>query len=167
MLSSSSSECGDAPPVNVCKLASAHQKVSICRLQAPPIPPNAVGLQGTADLYELADGIFSVTTNNRLIPITDTYFLVNIVFTLDGIGQFRLKEEEIKFCSINRELEVTVIELTETGAKRLQQFGANFLQVSTASDRDKNAMAQHMEGGFFSHSGDPIRLLAIAVFHLR
>ena len=76
-------------------------------------------------------------TNNRVIPITDADLLVKNVFTFEGRGQIRLSEEEIRFCSTNRELDATVIELTDACAKRLKQFGAKFIRVTTASDGDQ------------------------------
>ena len=106
-------------------------------MQAPPIPPDTAVLQGTADLYELAEGVFTIATNNHVIPITDADFLVNTVFTFEGIGPIRLSEEEIKFCTTNKELDATVIELTDACVKRLQQFGAKFIKVTTASGGDK------------------------------
>ena len=124
-----------APPVKVSLFAQ--EKGCVCRVQAPRIPPDSIDLQGTADLYELAEGVFTIVTNNRVIPITDADFLVNIVFTFEGRGQIRLSEEEIKFCSTNRELDATVIELTDACAKRLQQLGAKFIRVSTASGGDQ------------------------------
>ena len=57
-----------APPVKVFKSAFAQAKVSFCHVQAPPIPPDTAVLQGTADLYELAEGVFTVATNNHVIP---------------------------------------------------------------------------------------------------
>ena len=106
-------------------------------MQAPPIPPDTVA-PGTADLYELAEGVFTVATNNHVIPITDVNFLVNTVFTFEGLGQIKLSEEEIKFSTTNRELDATVIELTEAGVKRFQQFGAKFIRVTTARGGDKS-----------------------------
>ena len=97
-----------APPVKVSLFAQ--ESGCVCRVQAPPIPLDSIWLQGTADLYELAEGVFTVATNNRVIPITDTNFLVKIVFTFEGSGQIRLSEEEIKFCETHRELDATVIE---------------------------------------------------------
>ena len=107
-------------------------------MKAPPIPPDTVELQGTAVLYELAEGVFTVATNNRVIPITEADFLVNTVFTFEGLGQIRLSAEDIKFCTTNRELDATVIELTDACVKRLQQFGAKFIRVTTASGGDKS-----------------------------
>ena len=128
-----------APPVKLYKSAFAQEKVFVCYLQTPPIPPDTAVLQGTADLYELVGGIFTVVTNNHVIPITDTNFLVNTVFTFEeGLGQIRLSEKEIKFCTTNRELDATVIELTEAGVKRLQQFGAKFTNVTIASGGEKS-----------------------------
>ena len=106
-------------------------------MQAPPIPPDTVA-PGTADLYELAEGVFPVATNNHVIPITNTNFLVTTVFTFEGLGQIKLSEKDIKFCTTNRELDATVIELTEAGVKRLQQFGAKFIRVTSASGGDKS-----------------------------
>ena len=60
----------------------------------PSIPPDTVA-PGTANLFELVEGIFTVATNSHLIPITDTYFLVNIVFIFEGLGQIKLREKEI------------------------------------------------------------------------
>ena len=127
-----------APPVKVYESAFAQTKVAVCHVEAPPIPPNTVGLRGTADLYELAEGVFTVVTNNHVIPIADADFLVNTVFTFEGFGQIRLSEQEIKFCTTNRELDATVIELTEACVKRLQQFGAKFIRVTTASGGGKS-----------------------------
>ena len=128
---------GFAPPVRVYESAFAQAKVSVCHVQAPPIPPDTVGLQGTADLYELAEGVFTIATNNHVIPNTDADFLVNTVFTFDSLGQIRLSDEEIKFCTTNKELDATVIELTDACVKRLQQFGAKFIRVTTTSGGDK------------------------------
>ena len=131
-------------PENVINSAA---KVSVCHVQAPPIPPDTAGLQGTADLYELAEGVFTVATNNHVIPITDADFLVNTVFTFEGIGQISLSKEEIKFCTTNKELDATVIELTDACVKRLQQFGAKFTRVTSASGGDRR-QAQYAEGEF-------------------
>ena len=125
------------PPLKVYKSAFAQAKVSVCHVQAPPIPPDTVAL-GTANLYELAEGVFTVATNNHVIPITDTNFLVNYRIHIRGLGQIKLSEKEIKFCTTNRELDATSIELTEAGVKRLQQFGAKFIRVTTASCGDKS-----------------------------
>ena len=119
--------------------AFAQAKVFVCHVQAPRIFSDTAVVQGTADLYELAEGVFTVATNNRVIPITDTDFLVSIVFTFEGIGQIRLSEEEINFCTTNKELDATVIELTDACAKRLQQFGAKFIRVTSATGGDKYA----------------------------
>ena len=129
---------GGSLPVKVRVSAFAQENVFVCQVQAPPIPPDTAVLQGTADLYELVEGVFTVTTNNHVIPITDTNFLVNTVFTFEGLGQIKLSEKEIKFCTTNSELDATVIELTEAGVKRLQQFGAKFIRVTTASGGDKS-----------------------------
>ena len=138
------------PPVKVYKSAFAQAKVSVCHVQAPPIFSDTAVLQGTADLYELVEGLFTVATNNHVIPLTDTNFLVNTVFTFEGLGQIKLSEKDIKFCTTNRELDATVIELTEAGVKRLQQFGAKFIKVitATASGGDKSS-----EGEFFIDMG--------------
>ena len=117
--------------------SAAQAKVPVCLVHAPLIPPDTVA-PGTADLYELAEEVFTVATNNHVIPITDTNFLVNTVFTFEGLGQIRLSKEEIKFCTTNRELDATVIELTDTCVKRLQQFGAKFIRVTTASGNHKS-----------------------------
>ena len=117
--------------------SAAQAKVSVCHVQAPPLPPDTVA-PGTADLYELAEGVFTVATNNHVIPITDTDFLVNTVFTFEGLGPIKLSEEEIKSNTTNKELDATVIELTDAGVKRLQKFGAKFTRVTTASGGDKN-----------------------------
>ena len=134
-------------PVKVYKSAFAQAKVSVCHVQAPLIPPDShssVGLHGTADLYELGEGVFTVATNNHMIPITDADFLVNTVFTFEGFGQIRLSKKEIKFSTTSRELDATVIELTDECVKRLQQFGAKFIRVTIASGGDKSP-----EGEFF------------------
>ena len=117
--------------------SAAQAKVSVCHVQAPPIPPDTVAA-GTADLYELAAGVFTVATNNHVIPITDANFLINTVFIFEGLGTINLSEKEIKFCTTNKELDATVIELTEAGVKRLHQFGAKFIRVTTASGGHKS-----------------------------
>ena len=151
---------------------SAEQaKVSVCHVLAPPIPPGTAGLQGSAALYELADGVFTIATNNHVISNTNDDFLVNTLFTFEGLGQIRLSKNEIKFCTINEELDATVIELSEQCVKRLQQLGAKFIRLTTARESDKIAIAQYPEGEVSFDKGDLIRrgttsLLAIAVFHL-
>ena len=145
-MSSGSSSDGDkfnnkfdrAPLVKLYKSVFAPEKVFDCRVQTPPIPPNTVGLEGTADLYELAEGVFTLATNNHVIPITDADFLVNTVFIFEGFGQIRLSKEEIKFCTTNEELDATVIELTEACVKRFYQMGAKFIRVTSASGGDKS-----------------------------
>ena len=82
-----------------------------------------------------------------------------------------MSKNEIKFCTTNEELDVTVIELSEQCVKRLQQLGAKFIRVTSAREGDKIAMAQYPEGEVFFDMGDLIcrgttSLLAIAVFHL-
>ena len=137
-------------------------------MQAPPILPDTPGLQGSAALYELAAGVFTIATNNHVIPKTNDDFLFNIVFTFEGLGQIRLSKNEIKFCTTNEELDATVIELTEQSMKRLQQLGAKFIRLTTAREGNKIAMAQYPEGEVSFVKGDLIRrgttsLLAIAV----
>ena len=159
---------GYAPPV---KSAFAQAKVSVCLVQAPPIPPDTAGFQGSAALYELAEGVFTVATNNRVIPVTDTDFLVRIVLKFEGVEAISLSRDEIKFCTTNEELDATVVELSEQCVKRLQQLGAEFIRVTTARDGDKIAKAQYPEGEVSFDKEDLIRrgttsLLAIAVFHL-
>ena len=158
-------------PVKEHKSAFAQAKVSVCHVQAPPIRPDTAGLQGSAALYELAEGVFTAATNNRLLPVTDTDFLVRIVFTFGGVGAIRLSKDEIKFCTTNEELDATVIELTGQCVKRLQQLGAEFIRVTTAHGGDKIATAQYPEDEVSFDKGELIRrrttsLLAIAVFHL-
>ena len=158
---------GYAPPVKVYESAFAQGKVFVCHVQAPPIPPDTAVLHGTADLYELAERVFTVATNNRVIPITDADFLINTVFTFEGLGQIRLSEQEIKFCTTNRELDATVIELTEACVKRLQQFGAKFIRVTTANgghkyiaDRefciDKGAIQEIKDDEVYYYLGDAL-----------
>ena len=159
------------PPVKIYKSAFAQAKVSVCHVQAPPIHPDIAGLQGSAALYELAEGVFTAATNNRVLPVTDTDFLVRIVFTFEGVGAIRLSRDEIKFCTTNEELDATVIELTGQCVKRLQQLGEEFIRVTTAREGDKIAMAQYPEDEVSFDKGDLIcrgttSLLAIAVFHL-
>ena len=164
---SSGGSSGDDKFFNEFSYGSAAQvKVSVCHVQAPPIPPDTVGIQGSADLYELAKGVFTVATNTHVIPITDIDFLVHIEFMFEGLGQIRLSRDEIKFCTTNEELDATVIELTEHCVKRLQQLGAKFIRLTTARVGDKIAMAQYPEGEVSFDKGDLIRLLDIAVFHL-
>ena len=159
---------GYEPPV---KSACAQAKVSVCHVQAPPIHPDTAGLQGSAALYELAEGVFTIATNNHVLKDTDTDFLVRIVFTFEGVGAITLSRDEIIFCTTNEELDATVIEVTGQCVKRLQQRGAEFIRVTTARGGDKIAKTQYPEGEVFFDKGDLIRrgttsLLAIAVFHL-
>ena len=146
--------------------SAAQANVSVCHVQAPPIHPDTVWLQGTAILYELAERVFTVATNNHVIPFTNADFLVNIVFTFESFRQIGLSEADITCCTTSKELDATVIELTEAGMKRFQQFGAKFIRVTSASGGDKIALAQYSEGEFFIDKGVLIRLLTIAVFHL-
>ena len=160
---------GYVPPVKVYN--SAFAQANVCHVQAPPIHPDTEGLQGSAALYELAEGVFTIATNNHLIPMTNDDFLVRIVFTFEGVEAIGLSRDEIKFCTTNEELDATVLELTEQCVKRLQQRGAEFIRVTTARKGDQIAKAQYPEGEVFFDNRDLIRrgmtsLLAIAVFHL-
>ena len=151
--------------------SAAQAKVSVCHVQAPPIPPDTAGFQGSAALYELAEGVFTIATNNHVLKDTDTDFLILIVFKFDGVEAISLSRNEIKFCTTNKELDTAVIELSEQCVKRLQQLGAKFIRVTTAREGDKIAKAQYPEGEVSFEKGDLIRrgttsLLAIAVFHL-
>ena len=150
----------------------AQAKVFDCHVHAPPIHPNTVGLEGNAYLYKLAEGVFTVATNNHVISTTDSNFLVNIVFTFEGLGQFRLSNEEIQFCTTNKELDATVIELTDACVNRLQQFGAKFIKVTTTSgagpvgelfidtksiqEIKDNKDVYYYFGGAFARDGSPI-----------
>ena len=125
----------------------------------------------SAALYELAEGVFTIATNNHVLKDTDTDFLVRIVFKFDGVEVISLSRDDIKFCTSNEELDATVIELSEQCVKRLQQLGAEFIRVTTAREGDKVAMAQFPEAKVSFDKGDLIHrgtssLLAIAVFHL-
>ena len=60
-----------APPVKLYESAFVQAKVSVCHVQAPPISPDIVELQGTAALYELAEEVFAAATNNHVLPVTD------------------------------------------------------------------------------------------------
>ena len=156
-------------PANVYSNTSAlaEEKAFVCHVHAPPIPPDTAILQihGTADLYELAEGVFAVATNNHVIPITDADFLVKIVFSFDGLGSFRLSENEIKFCITNRELDATVIELTDAGVKRLQQFGAKFIKVTRACGGNKMTLAQCLKGEFCIDKGSIQEIKDNEVYH--
>ena len=146
-------EFGYAPPVKLYESAFAHAKVSVCHVKAPPISPDIVGLQGTAALYELAEGVFTAATNNHVLPVTDAEFLTRTVFTFEGLGPIRLSKDDIKCCTTSKELDATVIELTEQCVKRLQQLGAKFMSLTTAREGDKIAMAQYPEGEFSFDKG--------------
>ena len=124
---------GYVPPVKVSKSAFEQEKVFVCYVQAPPIHPDTAGLQGSAALYELAEGVFTIASNNHVIPMTNDDFLVNTVFTFEGVGAINLSRDEIN---------TTVIELTGQCVKRLQQLGAEFIRVTTAREGDKIAKAQ-------------------------
>ena len=100
-------EFGYAPPVKVYESAFAQAKVSVCHVQAPSIPPDIIGDQGTAALYELAEGVFTTATNNHVLPITDAEFLTRTVFTFEGLGPIRLSKDEIKCCTTSKELHLT------------------------------------------------------------
>ena len=157
--------------VNNYKSAFAQANVSVCLVLAPPNPPDTIGLQVGAALYELAEGVFTAVTSNRVLPVTDTDFLIRIVFTFEGVGAIRLSRDEIKFCTTNEELDATVIELTGQCVMRLHKRGAEFIRVTTDREGDKIAMTQYPEGEVSFDKGDLIRrgttsLLAIAVFHL-
>ena len=146
--------------------SAVQAKFSACRMQAPPIHPDTAGLQGGAVLYELAEGVFTIATNNHVIPITDADFLAQIEFKFEGFGQISLSRDEIKFCSTNEELDATVIELTEQCVKRLQQLGSKFIKLTTSREGNNIAMEQNPKGEFSFDKGYLIRLLDIAVFHL-
>jgi hypothetical protein len=64
-----------------------------------------------------------------------------------------LSKEEIKYCTTNKELDATVIELTDAGVERLHQFGVKFTRVTSASGGDKIAQAQYVEAEVFIDKG--------------
>ena len=45
---------------------AAQAKVSVCHVQALPIPPDTVGLPGSVDLYELAEGVFTAREGDKI-----------------------------------------------------------------------------------------------------
>ena len=101
----------------------------------------------------LAGGVFAASTNNHVLPDTDAEFLTRTVFTFECLGPIRLTKDDIKCCTISKELDATVIELTEQCVKRLQQFKAKFIKLTTAREGDKIAMAQYPEGEFSFDKG--------------
>ena len=141
-----SNEFGCAPPVKLYESAFAQAKVSVCHVQAPPIPPDTITRQGIAALYELVDGVFTVATNNHVLPVTDAEFLVRTLFTFEGFGPIRLNKDDIKCCTTSKALDATVIELSEACVKRLEQLGAKFIRLTTAREGDKIAIPQYIEG---------------------
>ena len=125
-----------------CSVGNKYYKECVCRVRAPPLPPNSVGLQGTAILYELAEGVFTIATNNRVIPNTYNDFLLNIDFIFEGLMlQIRLHDEDIKFCTTNEELDATVIELNDDTVECLQQFGAKFISGYSKKWRENSIAA--------------------------
>lgn len=146
-------EFGYAPPVSVYESAFAQAKVSVCHVQAPPIPPQIIGVQGTAALYELADGIRATITNNHVLPLTDSAFLSRTAFTFERFGRVTFGDADIRICTTDAELDATVIELTDECVKRLQQMGANFIRLATARAGDRIAMAQFPDGVFSFDKG--------------
>ena len=152
------------------KESAAPAKVSVFLAQEPPIPPDTGGLQAYAELYELSAGVFTAVTN-RMLPVTDTDFLVHIVFTFESIGQIKLSKDDIKFCTTNKELDATVIELTEQCVKSLRQQEAKFNRLIIACEGGEKAIAQNSDCDFSFDTGAFIRrrttnLLVIAIFHL-
>ena len=95
--------------------SAAQAKVSVCHMQTHLIPSYTVA-PGNANVFELAEGVFTVATNIHVIPITYNNFLVNTVFTFEDIGhiKFSQKRDQILYQSYS-ELDATVIELTEAG----------------------------------------------------
>ena len=137
---------GCAPPIKIYESAFAQAKVSVCHVQAPPIHPDTIATQGTAALYELADGVFTAATNNHVLPLTDSDFLVRTLFTFERLGQIRLNKGDINCCTSSKALDATVIELSDVCVQRLQQLGAKFIRLTTAREGDKIAMPQYIEG---------------------
>ena len=148
---------------------AAQAKVSECHVQVPPFPwitPDKAWIHDSAAFYELADGVFTAMIKNRVIPIADIDFLVQVMFTFEGFGPIRLSRDEIKFCTTNEKLNATIIELTEQCVKRFQHNGAKFIRLAIAVDGNSIPMAQLAEDEFSFDNGDFKRLLSIAVFHL-
>ena len=141
-----SNKFGYAHPVKIYESAFAQAKVSVCHVQAPPIPPDTIGTQGTAALYELADGVFTAATNNHVLSLTDSDFLVRTLFTFERFGPIRLNKDDIKCCTTSKALDATVIELSDACVKRLEQLEAKFIRLTTARQGDKIAIPQYTEG---------------------
>lgn len=106
--------------------ALAKAEVSVCHMQAPPIPPDNVGLNGLLTLYEerdmLAKGVFIASTKSHMLPDTSPEFLIPMVNHYpDKInGSITMSKDDSKFCTNREELDAIPIELTEQCAKRLQ-----------------------------------------------
>ena len=66
----------------------------VCRVLTPSILPESVGLQRTANLYELAEGVFTLATNNGVISITHK-ILDKIIFTFEGRGQIQFSKRNL------------------------------------------------------------------------
>ena len=141
-----SNKFGYAPPIKVYESAFAQAKVSVCLVQAPPVSPDTIATQGTAALYELADGVFTAATNNHVLSFTDSDLLVRVIFTFEGLGPIKLNKDDIKCCTTSKELDATVIELTDACVKRLEQLGAQFIRLTTAREGDKIAIPHYIEG---------------------
>ena len=116
--------------------------IGILNLNAPSLMPHHHGCQGTIALYEISMNIFVLITSHHNLPVTDASLLCRSDIIFGGICKIVLKPEDIACVSTNKELDATVIELTDQCVAFLKKCGFNFLKVTNARLGDQVAILQ-------------------------
>ena len=104
-------------------------------------------------MYELANGIFGLMTNNHVMPRIDPQFICGSTINFKGFGQLVLTPDDIRCVTTSVELDATVIELTEKCVSVLRQRGAQFLKIGSAQLNNQVAMVQYPNRRFSFDKG--------------
>ena len=140
-------ECGYHKPVEI-----VENLFKICKFSVGHVR-TAEANQGTTSLYQMANGVFGLMTNNHVMPRIDSQFVCGSTITFKGFGQLVLTPDDIRRVTTSAELDATVIELTERCVSALNQRGAQFLKITSAQFNDQVAMVGYPNGEFSYDNG--------------
>ena len=147
-------ECGYYVPGEKVENLLANSKFSVGYLiAAEAIPPNHCPIQGTISMYEMANGVFGLMTNNHVMPRIDPQFVCGSIINFKGFGQLVLTPHDIRCVTTSAELDATVIELTDKCVSTLKQRNAQFLKITSAQLGNQVAMVQYPNGEFSFDKG--------------
>ena len=128
-------------------------KSSVCMLNATS--EDGVGFQGSAGFYKLEQNHWALITNNHVVQFTDNEFISSITLTFELHMGFSLKmrAEYVVHVTTSRELDATIIEITEEFMLKLKNLGVNFLKDKPAEVNQKVAFISYPNGAFSIDKG--------------